>query len=130
MDETDGASIASIDEIRHFLWRAGDWSESMENLYQWEAQNYYAFKIRQFPESTTPKENFVKLFGITYETFVKNGAINPDTKEFIKQKPNVVFNSLKPQYYGLMAEEGFIPTMYKTSFMPLEIGRASCRERV
>jgi len=120
MDETDGASIASLDEIRHFLWRSGDWSEAMENLYQWEAQNYYAYRIRKSPDNKALKGEFVKLFGITYERFVELGSpINPDTKELITSKPKVVFNSLKPQYYGPMAEEGFIPTMYKTSFLPL-----------
>jgi len=120
MDETDGASIASLDEIRHFLWRSGDWSEAMENLYQWEAQNYYAYRIRKSPDNKVLKGEFVKLFGITYERFVELGSpINPDTKELITSKPKVVFNSLKPQYYGPMAEEGFIPTMYKTSFLPL-----------
>ena len=93
MTEGDGFGMISLDEYREMKFRTGDWSEKSEMLYQWEIQ-----EAQGIPED---KRTF-----------------NGKPLEY-GQWGDQVFNSLKPQYYGPMSENGFRPTMYKLSLFPL-----------
>ncbi len=98
MTEGDGFGYISLDAYRDLKVRVGDWSDDAEKLYQWEVYEY----------NNTPKKDrtYTNSSGVT--TSLRYG-------DWGKQ----VFHSLKPQYFGPMAEVGFRTTMYKTSLMPL-----------
>lgn len=95
MDEGDAQGYIHLSEYRRMLLRAGDWTfgkGSLEEAYQYQ-------------------------IGRTTYMNPKTGEI-----EFNIEKNNiskVVFNALKPQHFGPMAEEGFIPGFYKLSVLPL-----------
>lgn len=94
MDEGDGQGYITIDEWREMLFRAGDWSfgvGSLESLYQYEIQ---------------------KEAGI-------EKPIDPITKRVIDPNLLPVANSLKPQHFGPLAEDGFVVGFYKLSVFPL-----------
>lgn len=99
MTEGDGFGYISLDGYREWKFRAGDWNESAEKLYQWEVQE----------RNNIP---------VTERVYTPIGS-----KESVELKygdwGDMVFNSLKPQYYGPMAEKGYHTTMYKCSLMPL-----------
>lgn len=93
MTEGDGFGMISLDEYREMKFRTGDWSEKSEMLYQWEIQ-----EAQGIPEDKRTFNGKPLKYG---------------------QWGDQVFNSLKPQYYGPMSENGFRPTMYKLSLFPL-----------
>lgn len=98
MTEGDGAGYITLDEYREMMFRSGDWNMNLEKLYQWEMNvNNETGDTRTFYDPNTKTSYPIKYSDI-------NGA---------------VFNSVKPQYFGPMAEKGFRPTMYKLSLQPL-----------
>jgi hypothetical protein len=108
---TDGSSIASIEEIRELLFRAGDWNQDLEDLRNYEISNYLYIKLeRARKEGDSKKEAYYKNLYTNF-TLKENEDITNKFKSRI--------NSLKPQYRGPLAVEGFVPTVYKTSFTPL-----------
>jgi hypothetical protein len=110
-EEADGMSWVSFDEYREMLFRSGDWSfgeNSLEDLYQWEMQNYFAKNPNKLPKNTSFKE----IFGYEW-----NGTPrDPRDGRTIDKKPDLVINPLKPLYVGPYAEKGFAPGITKTSF--------------
>lgn len=100
MNESDGYGYITLDEYREFMFRSGDWSfgvGSQEELYQWEMQ-----ELRGVPEKQR----------IYFDPVSKE-------KRKIRKSTLGVFNQIKPQHFGNMAEQGFVPGMYKLSVMPL-----------
>ena len=92
--EGDGQGYIHFDEYRRMLFRAGDWTfgkGSLEEAYQ---------------------ANKGKL---TY-TDPQSGESFPIDKNRVN---GVVFNPLKPQHFGPLAEEGFVMGFYKLSVFPL-----------
>jgi hypothetical protein len=113
-EEGDGYSLISLDMYRDMLFRNNDWSfgeNSLEDLYQWEMQNYYGPKIGQ--KGFLTKEKFDELFN-------RDGwdgiVIDPETGREITKKPSKKINMLKPQHVGPYAEKGSQLNMTKTSF--------------
>lgn len=99
MTEGDGFGMISLDAYRELKVRVGDWTADSEKLYQWEVQE----------RAGVPKEErvFTDFNGKT--TPLKYGDWG-----------NQVFNSLKPQHFGPLANvEGYKPSFYKLSLMPL-----------
>ena len=94
-DEGDGFSYIHIDEMRRLLVRASKWSfgrNSHEEAYQREKGNTH--------------------------------YIDPGTGRKLWELDKtvdsaVLFNALKPHYYGPLAQDLFVPTMYKTALLPL-----------
>jgi Fe-S cluster biosynthesis and repair protein YggX len=92
--EPDGQGYIHFDEYRRMLVRSGDWTfgkGSLEEAYQYENGN---------KDYVDPK---------TGETWKIN----------VSDAEKIVFNPLKPQHFGPLAEEGFIPGLYKLSLVPL-----------
>ncbi|MCK9429276.1 MAG: hypothetical protein M0R17_04680 [Candidatus Omnitrophica bacterium] len=113
-EETDGSSIISFDAYRDLLFRSGDWSfgeNSLEDLYQYEMQNYYGPKINKpgFLNEVDYNKVFPKWNG---------KAVDPETGRVIS-RPDKKINMLKPLHVGPYAEKGFIPGISKTSFTVL-----------
>lgn len=98
MTEGDGFGMISLDAYREMKFRAGDWGEDSEMLYQWEVYEY---------NNTPIEERF----------FTKDDGTKIPMK--YGMWGHQVFNSLKPQHYGPLAEVGFKPSFYKLSLMPL-----------
>ena len=99
MTEGDGFGMISLDAYRELKLRVGDWTVDSEKLYQWEVQvrNKVPVKERVFKD----------FYGNT--TLLKYGDWGDQ-----------VFNPLKPQYYGPLANvTGYKPSFYKLSLMPL-----------
>lgn len=113
-EETDGYSMISFDEYREFLFRAGDWSwgeNSLEDLYQYEMQNYYGPNLDKEGYLTTSQFN--KIFNRKgWDGIVKS----PEDGREITSRPTPKINMLKPLYVGPYAEKGFVPGISKTSF--------------
>jgi|GEM_PF-6879229 len=116
-DETDGFSFQSADEHREFHFRAGEWNQELEDRYQYEMQMFMHHIISNSKDATSLKRVFKNLFKVNYDSWTE--PINPDTFEPIKLNPKIKINSVKPQYRGALAIDGFYPTMYKTSFLPI-----------
>lgn len=116
-DETDGFSFQSADEHREFHFRAGEWNQELEDRYQYEMQMFMHHIISNSKDATSLKRIFKNLFKVNYDSWTE--PINPDTFEPIKLNPKIKINSVKPQYRGALAIDGFYPTMYKTSFLPI-----------
>lgn len=115
-DETDGFSFMSADEHREMHVRSGDWSQELEDLYQYEMQTFlHHMAMRE--SGNRFKTEFKRLFGVEAANWTV--PINLETGEPIKVNSKIKINSVKPQYRGPMAVDGFIPTMYKTSFLPI-----------
>jgi len=115
-DETDGFSFMSADEHREMHVRSGDWTQELEDLYQYEMQSFIHY-MAMGESGTRFKTEFKRLFGVDVSNWTV--PINLETGEPIKVNNKVKINSVKPQYRGPMAVDGFIPTMYKTSFLPI-----------
>lgn len=98
INEADAQGYITLDEYREILFRSGDWTIELEALYQKELGN-----------SEMPNTGFYGSY-----------AGMPVSEILKKAKKPVVFNPLKPQYFGPMAEEDlFIPGFYKLSVLPL-----------
>jgi len=94
-EESDAVGIVHLDEYRRMLLRAGDWSfgkGSLEEAYQYEIG----------------KKTYV-------DPFDRNNKFTID-KRRVSQ---VAFTPLKPQHFGPLAEEGFVPALYKLSLAPI-----------
>jgi hypothetical protein len=105
----DGYSIAHIDEFRELLFRSGDWNEDLENLRTYEIKGYLKYLVESNTDSDWAKSQYKRLFNEDYDSW--DGKLVKNSKS--------VINSLKPQYRGPLAVEGFVPSMYKTSLGPL-----------
>lgn len=95
MDEADAQGYIHLSEYRRMLMRAGDWSfgkGSLEEAYQ------YQIGRKTYIDPKTGTELFT----------IDSNRIN-----------KVVFNALKPQHFGPLAEEGFVPGFYKLSVIPV-----------
>lgn len=99
MDEADAQGIIDLEYYRDFKLRNGIWSEKQEKLFQWEMRD------RLFPDAT----------------YTWNGKTKTITERDLYDSVGnrIVFNPLKPQYFGPLAEEGFVTGMYKLSMYPL-----------
>lgn len=100
MTEADAQGYISLDEFREFLFRTGDWNNELEAWYQWEIQEGWKNKKVYWPNTTVYGDKAGK-------------EIKP--VDFGK----VVGNPQKPQHFGPLAENGFIPGFYKLSVIPL-----------
>lgn len=99
MTEGDGFGMISLDAYREFKVRVGDWNVDSEKLYQWEVQE----------RAGVPKEERVFVDFDGKKSPLKYGSWGQQ-----------VFNSLKPQHFGPLANvQGFKPSFYKLSLMPL-----------
>lgn len=98
-DESDAQGYITLDEYREFLFRTGDWTPEMEQVYLWETGH------RTIPEDTS-------FAGLT-----PGAAI--DSSKFGTNK--YVLPPLKPQYFGptVTGRPEYIPTMFKLSLLPL-----------
>ena len=99
INEADAQGYITLDEYREMLFRTGDWNIELEALYLKELGH------SKFPDTTFYGEH-------------KGGSVEEVLK---KAKHPVVFNPLKPQYFGPMADHPdlFIPGFYKLSVIPL-----------
>lgn len=108
VEESDGFSLITMDAWREMLVRTGDWSfgeGSLEDLYQYEMQNYYS-------DILSP-DQFKSIFNHKWQGKVKD----PRTGRVIENSGNYIVNSLKPLYVGPYANvDGHKPAIYKTSF--------------
>ena len=100
MTEADAQGYITIDEFREFLFRTGDWPIELEAWYQWEIQEGWKGKKVTWPN----EPSYGKLAGQAIKRV--------DFKD-------VVANPQKPQHFGPLAEDGFIPGFYKLSVLPL-----------
>lgn len=100
MNEADGLSIISIDFYRDLRMLVGDWLDQDERLYQWVKRPKGAESI-QFENSLGE-----------IETVTESELINPTGSR-------TTFPMLKPKYFGPLAEQGYIPALYKTGMVPL-----------
>ena len=99
MTEGDGFGMISLDAYREFKVRVGDWNLDSEKLYQWEVQERAGVPVEE--------RVFVDFDG--HKSPLTRGSWGSQ-----------VFNSLKPQHFGPLANvEGFKPSFYKLSLMPL-----------
>ena len=93
--KTDAIGLISMNEYRDMQIRNSEWSKADEALYQLEEL-----------------ENTTFLWDNTVVEITKDTLKNPDGT-------NVTFNMLKPQYFGPLHEEGFVPSMNKLSVLPV-----------
>lgn len=100
MEEGDGQGYITLDELREFLFRTGDWSREQEMWYQWEIQGGWDKKQVYMPD-----EGF-------YDDLKGSKITKSDFG-------TIVGNPQKPQHFGPLSEEGFIPAFYKLSVVPL-----------
>lgn len=101
MEEADAIGMVSLETYRDMKLRGAEWTEALERLYQWEKRPERATSI-QFENWTTGET----------EKVTARDLVNTDGKR-------TTFNMLKPQYFGPLAEEEFIPGMYKTALLPV-----------
>jgi hypothetical protein len=100
MNEADAIAYFHLDFYRDLRIYSGDWTNADERLYRW---------VNRKGESSIEYKN---LDG-TIETIAdESQLINLDGSR-------TVFNMLKPQYFGPLAEKGFIPSMYKLGAVPI-----------
>lgn len=95
MNKGDAIGIIDMPTYRDMLLRSGGWTKTHEAKYA--------------------KEELGQLYFIwdgEKEAITDLSTKNPDGSE-------LVFNMLKPQHFGPLAEDGFIPAMYKLSLLPL-----------
>jgi len=102
MEETDGQGIVTLDTYRDIMLRSSLWNLDMEKLYQWEIQTEFLEKPGKI-------------------SFVWDGRrVEIDKKDlYTAEGDAIIFNPLKPQYFGPLADGGYIPSMYKFSVYPL-----------
>ena len=101
MEESDAMGLVSLDTYRDMKIRAGEWGEALERLYAWENKEPWEDEVAHYNWATGE-----------IETITEYDLINNDGSQ-------TVFTMLKPQYFGPMAEQGFIPGMYKLAVMPV-----------
>jgi hypothetical protein len=100
MNEADAIAYLSLDFYRDLRLLSGDWSNADERLYQWVNRG-------------NRKEIIYTNFDGTKE------PINSEQQLVNLDGKRTTFNMLKPQYFGPLAEAGFIPSMYKLGAVPL-----------
>jgi hypothetical protein len=95
MNKGDAIGLIDMPTYRDMFIRSGDWTQQHEALY------------------------YKDELGL--DTYEWDGEILPITRESTTNidGTQVVFSMLKPQYFGPLAEVGFIPGMYKLSLLPL-----------
>ena len=98
MNEADAQGYVHLDTYRDMLLTNGMWNLGLEKLYQWEMSNR--------------KPTVFKWNGENISVKSEADLINEAGKE-------VSFNPLKPQYFGPLAELGYVTSMYKLSVIPL-----------
>lgn len=103
INEADAQGYITMDEYRELLFRSGDWNLKMEARYQYEKQVILQGKsVATWPANS-------KFYGQ-----IAGEEIAP------AHYRDVVFNPLKPQYFGPMAEtDTFVNGFYKLSVLPL-----------
>ena len=101
MNEADAISYLSLDFYRDLRLTNGDWTNADERLYQW---------LNKEPNQLTL--NYKNFTGETEVITKESQLVNLDGSR-------TVFNPLKPQYFGPLAEQGFTPAMYKTGAFPI-----------
>ena len=98
MNEADAQGYVHLDTYRDMLLTNGMWNLGLEKLYQWEMSNR--------------KPTVFKWNGENVSVKSEADLINESGKQ-------VSFNPLKPQYFGPLAELGYVTSMYKLSVVPL-----------
>ncbi len=99
INEPDAIALINLDGYRDFKLLAGIWSKDQERLYQWLNRKEGATHID------------FEFEGVS-ETVTVNDLKNVDGTR-------TVFNMLKPQYFGPLAQDGFTPAMYKLGVIPV-----------
>lgn len=101
MDEGDGFGYISLDAYRETMISSGSWSSNLERAYQYEVYSH----------KNTPDN---QRFYVDYYTGQKTTEVL--TTEVYDY---AVFNPLKLQYFGPMATNIDVKTMYKFSVTPI-----------
>lgn len=99
--ESDAQGLMTLDEYKEYLIREGNWGWKQEMVYQWEKQEGWNDK-----KVVIPADSYEEIAGKTI------------TKENIEIE-GAYLVPLKPQYFGPLAENKFVPSYYKLSVMPM-----------